>query len=240
MRVVVVNASPHMDKGTTAGVLNPFVEGMKEAGAEVEILYTKKLKIKPCEGCFTCWVKTPGVCVHKDDDMPDVLKKMGAEIWVLATPVYVDGMTGPMKTFLARMIPGAQPFFEMRDGHNRHPGRGIRQGGKVVLVSSCGFWELDNFDPLVVHVKAYCKNANREFAGALRRPRAGALGPMVQAGIAADVVAAAKEAGRQVVADGKIREETLGVVRRELLPMNTYFEMANRSFKQRIDDNVKQ
>jgi multimeric flavodoxin WrbA len=162
-----------------------------------------------------------------------------ADVWVYATPLYVDGMTGPMKMFLDRMIPGALPFFEMRDGHNRHPGRGNRQGGKIVLVSSCGFWELDNFDALVTHMKAYCKNANREFAGALLRPHAGALGPMVQAGIATDVVVAAKEAGRQMVTTGNIQDDTLGVVRRELLPMQTYFEMANRGFKQRLDDNTK-
>lgn len=40
---------------------------------------------------------------------------------------------------------------------------------KMVLVSNCGFWEMDNFDPLLVHLKALCRNAEAEFVGALLR-----------------------------------------------------------------------
>lgn len=241
MKTLAINSSPHMDKGNTAMVLAPFLEGMKDAGAETEILYTRKLKIAPCEGCFDCWLKTPGVCRHKDD-MAAILPKLGqADIWVYATPLYVDGMTGPMKNFLDRSITGALPFFEYRDGHNRHPGRGGRkEGGKIVLVSTCGFWELDNFDALIVHMKAFAKNANRDFAGALVRPHAGALGAMSRMkGLIDDVFAATRDAGTQLVQTGKIAPETLKTVSRELLPRDTYFEMANRSFKQTLDVNEK-
>jgi len=235
MKALVINSSPHMDKGSTAVVLTPFVEGMKQAGAEVEILYTKKLNIKPCEGCLTCWLKTPGICIHKDD-MVDILPKLVAEIVVLATPLYVDGMTGPMKMFLDRIIPGALPFFEIRDGHNRHPGRvNSNVKGKVVLVSNCGFWEVDNFDPLVHHIKAWCKNANREFAGALLRPHGPSLEVMLKAGMAADVIEAAKDAGRQVVVEGKITETTLKTISRELMPANKYLENINKGFQQALD-----
>ena len=42
-----------MDKGITALVLGPFLEGMGEAGAEVELFYTQKLGINPCQGNLT-------------------------------------------------------------------------------------------------------------------------------------------------------------------------------------------
>jgi len=239
MNVLVINSSPHLDKGNTAHVLNPFVEGMKEAGAEVEILYPRKMKIMPCEGCFDCWLKTPGVCRHRDDMAAALPKLAQSEVWVFATPVYVDGMTGTMKMFLDRIIPGAQPFFELRDGHNRHPRRdGAKEGGKVVLVSSCGFWEIDNFDPLVHHITAYCKNANREFAGALLRPHAGSLPALIQAGRAGEVITAAIDAGRQLVKEGKIAETTLQTVARELLPMEMYMKVTNTYFHQTLDANT--
>ena len=50
MNTIVINASPKMDKGITAAILTPFVDGMKEMRAEVEIYYTKKLNINPCQG----------------------------------------------------------------------------------------------------------------------------------------------------------------------------------------------
>ena len=228
-----------MDKGNTALILTPFIEGMKEAGAEVEIFYTKKLKIEPCDGCFTCWLKTPGVCVHKDD-MAIILPKLEAEILVFATPLYVDGMTGPMKTFLDRSVPLLQPFFELRNGHYRHPVReNVKSGGTVVLIANGGFWEMDNFEPLVQHFGAYCRNANREFAGALLRPHGGSLAPMIRAGLALDIIEAAKEAGQQLVKAGKISEKTLKTIGRELMPTHKYFEQVNRSFKLALDANAK-
>ncbi len=106
-----------MDKGNTATILNPFLEGMKEAGAEVELFYTSKLNIHPCTGEFNCWLKTPGECLHNDDMKMLYPKIAEADIMVFATPVYVDGVTGPMKNFIDRLLPGIHPFFELREDH---------------------------------------------------------------------------------------------------------------------------
>jgi multimeric flavodoxin WrbA len=240
MKVVAINSSPHMDKGNTAVILEPFIEGMREAGAEVEVFYTKKLRIKPCQGEFDCWLKTPGDCFQKDD-MEWLRPKLAeADVWVLATPLYFDGMTGPMKNLLDRTIPFALPFFELRDGHIRHPGRDQSRASKMVLVSNCGFWEKDNFDALLVHIKAICKNTKMRFMGALLRPHGPALKPMLNiGGLVEDVIEAARDAGRQLVRDGKITEETLNIVSRDLLPMEDYFKMANQNFKRRLAKSEK-
>ena len=240
MKVIAINSSPNMDKGNTAAILNPFLEGMKEAGTEVEVFYTKKLKIKPCQGEFNCWLKTPGECFQKDD-MEWLRPKLAeADVWVLATPLYVDGMTGPMKNLLDRRIPLALPFFELRDGHNRHPSRAGHYVSKLVLVSNCGFWEMDNFDPLVVHMEAICKNTNSEFAGALLRPHGPALKPMLNiGGLVEDVVEAAREAGRQLVHDGRMSEDTLNTVSRDLMPMEDYLNIVNQGFQQQLSEVEK-
>ena len=236
MKVLAFNSSPRMDKGNTALILNPFLDGMREAGAAVELFYTKKLNINPCQGCFTCWLKTPGVCFQKDDMQMLHPKLREADIWVLATPLYVDGMTGPMKNLLDRLIPLVQPFIELRDGHCRHPLRGERESGKVVLVSNSGFWEMDNFDPLLVQVRAMCKNTASEFAGALLRPHGEILKPLMEMGRSPDdVFEAAREAGRQLVEEGKMSPETLSIVSRELAPRESYLRGANRVFQQALD-----
>ncbi len=236
VKVLAFNCSPKMDKGNTALILAPFLEGMKEAGAEIELFYTRKLKINPCTGEFNCWTKTPGKC-YQDDDMNMLYPKLReADIVVFATPLYVDGVSGPMKNLMDRTIPFAQPFFELRDGHCRHPLREGTKHGKVVLVSTCGFWEMDNFDPLLVHARAACKNAGREFAGALLRPHGGGLKRMVEMGIPIDdIFEAAKEAGRQLVKDGKMSPEILKIVSRELMPLEVYIQAANAIFKEALD-----
>lgn len=235
-KAVAFNCSPRMDKGNTALVLNPFLEGMKEAGAEVELFQVKKLKIKPCLGCLSCWIQTPGECVQRDD-MSKILPSLRSDIWVFATPVYVDGMSAGMKILLERFLPGVQPFVETREGHLRHLHRkDYKLGQKTVLVSTCGFWELDNFHPLLVHMEAICKNMGREFTGALLRPTGPVLKAMMEQGAQVeDVLEAAREAGRQLVSKGRMFPETLEAVRRELLPRETFEQVINQMFHQKIE-----
>ena len=68
MKVIALNSSPRGEGISKTGImLDALVEGMRQAGAEVETIHLRKKKINNCIGCYTCWTKTPGVCVHKDD-----------------------------------------------------------------------------------------------------------------------------------------------------------------------------
>lgn len=236
MKVLALNCSPNMDKGNTSLILTPFLDGMREAGAEVELFYTRNLDIKPCTGEFNCWLKTPGECFQKDDMQMLYPKMLNAEIWVFATPVYVDGITGSMKNLLDRIIPLVEPLIELRDGHSRHPLRQNAKQEKFVLVSNCGFWEMDNFEPLLVHMKAVCKNASVDFAGALLRPHGGGLRNMMESGMPVDdIFIAAKDAGRQLVRNGEISASTLATISRELMPREAYVEAVNEGFRRAIE-----
>lgn len=232
MKAVAVNASPRMDKGNTALILTPFLDGMREAGAEVELFYTKKLDIAPCLGCFTCWLRTPGVCTQKDDIQWLMPKIRDADIVVYATPVYCYGMTGPTKNLIDRMVSIASPFVEVVDGRSRHlPAEG-EKAHRNVLVSTCGLWDMENFDPLVAHIKAISKDPPGEYAGALLRPHGEALRAMLKAGAPVqDVIDAARDAGRRLVDEGRISPETLRTISRELLPIETYVSMINDQFR---------
>lgn len=233
---MVFNGSPNMDKGNTALILSHFIEGMMEEGAEVELQYVKRLKTNPCQGEMNCWLKTPGECLQKDDMNAIYPKLRQADVLVFAVPVYVDGMPGPMKTLIDRLIPLIEPYVELREGHCRHTVPERHKHSKVVLVSTCGFWEMDNFNPLVVHIQAICKNACWEYAGALLRPHSSALWYMLKKGMPVqDVIEAAKKAGRDLARDGRMKEETLKIVSRGLVPQGAFVERMNRDFKRALD-----
>jgi hypothetical protein len=99
--------------------------------------------------------------------LPRVAK---ADILVLASPVYVDGVTGLMKNFMDRLIPLIKGSVELRKNHMRHVLRKNVKRGKLVLLSASGFVELDNFYPLLVHLKAASKNLGRQYAGEILVP----------------------------------------------------------------------
>jgi len=125
-KVLVVNGSPRMDKGNTARVLTPFVDGMIEAGASVELLYARRLNVKPCMGEFHCWNEEPGICLLKDDMQTVYSKLREAIILVLATPVY-SPLPGEMQNFINRLIPLIKPILTWQD--ERHtPGFTIMSG----------------------------------------------------------------------------------------------------------------
>ncbi len=240
MNVLVINSSPRMKRGGTALLVNAFLEGVKEAGAQSEVVYLQKMKVNHCLGCFSCWLKTPGKCAQ-DDDMTELLPKIGTtDILVLATPVYVDGMTSKMKAILDRTLPLLHPFFEIRDDHCRHPRREGVNTKKIVLISVSGFTELDNFDPLVHHVQALAKNMGNEYAGALLRPVAATLPMFKQMGIDIDdVLAAAKQAGVEVVREGRISDETMQTVSRELVSREAFVKQVNVMFQRIIDSQAQ-
>ncbi len=236
MKVLAINGSPHMDKGSTALILNPFLDGIRSADGEVETFYTRELDIRPCDGDLGCWLKHPGECTIKDDMQMLYPRFMDADVLVYASPVYDSGITASLKNLIDRMLPLGQPFMAIKDGHTHQPNPEGSKLQKVVLVSSCAYWEADNFDPMVAWAKAFCRSWSKDFAGALLRPHGDALRPMMDMGLpVGDVIQSAKDAGRQLATQGRISEETLKADSRELLPQEMYVGLINAFFKKERD-----
>jgi multimeric flavodoxin WrbA len=64
-----------MEKGRTARILTPFLEGMEKAGATVDLFYARRLNVTPCGGELSCWFKKPGEC-HINDSMQSLYPKL--------------------------------------------------------------------------------------------------------------------------------------------------------------------
>ena len=225
MKVLAINGSPHTGEGNTAMILNPFLEGMKEAGADVDLFYTRKLKIGPCNGDMSCWFVNPGTCGQKDDMQMLLPKFKEADVIVWASPVYYSGVTGPLKNLMDRQLP---LHIEGELGSKRQ---------KIVLVSTCGAWEVSMFDPLLLQMNALYSRpeGSSDFAGALLRPMADGMKEMIKAGetrLVDGVFRAAKEAGRQLAKEGKISEEPQKEVSRELMPRDAYYKAAQMMMEQ--------
>ena len=225
MKVLAINGSPHMVEGNTAMILNPFLEGMMGAGADVDLFYTRKLKIGPCNGDMSCWFVNPGTCGQKDDMQMLLPKFKEADVIVWASPVYYAGVTGPLKNLMDRQLP---LHMQGELGSKKQ---------KIVLVSTCGAWEVSMFDPLLQQMKALYgrPEGSSDFAGALLRPMAEGMKEMIKAGetgLVEGVFRAAKEAGRQLAKEGKISEELQKEVSRELMPRDAYYKAAKMMMEQ--------
>lgn len=216
MKILVVNGSPRGASGNTEVLVEAFLEGAHEAGAQTETVYLKDKKIEHCVGCFACWTKTPGVCIHKDD-MPEILQKViEADVLVCATPLYVYTVTGIMKDFMDRIIPSAQPFIEVKDGLCSHPPR--YEGKKsIVLISNCGFPEQAHFSGLKATFKQWFRSDTKSLAGMICCAGGGMLrSPGLIEGFTW-YIDAVKQAGREVVQNRKLSDETQSTLDRPLM-----------------------
>ncbi len=77
---------------------------------------------------------------------------------------------------------------------------------KVVIVSGCGFWEIDDFYPVLTHLKAFCYNTFPELAGCITGPGSTCVRGALQEGASeSEIITVARAAGRELVRDYKSR-----------------------------------
>ncbi len=230
MKINVFNGSPRAEKGNTSVMVEAFLQGARDAGAETEHIFLTHKKIHHCVGCFACWEKTPGVCAIKDD-MADLLRLMReSDILVYASPVYVGGVTGIMKDFIDRVIPLADPH--VVPGPNdtyRHPER-YPFGVKTVLISNCGFpgqyhfkYFRSTFQYLVDHSSMTIMAEIYRGGGAILNNTSVFLAPTLN-----KYKALLRAAGKEVVTDGKLSDSTKEALEQPLIPPEIYLREGNK------------
>lgn len=221
--VLALNGSPRKQASNTKRLLDPFLAGAEQAGAKTETLYTAELSIRDCVGCFSCWKRTPGCCIHKDD-MPQVLEKMRqADLVVWATPLYHYGMTASMKRVLERTLPLSKPYIVKQGEHYGHPAR-YGEHFANLLISNCGFPEPLHFEALIQQMKQLSRE--NPLAGIITCTTGEVLGHMDFSWY----LAAMEAAGREVVGQGEISESTAAVLARKLIPLEAFLTVANASW----------
>lgn len=203
-RVLGIQASPRKRKGATEWLYSNLIEGMSEAGAEVNTVYLADKNFSFCRGCYSCWTKTQGKCINQDD-LTDLIPTVPTyDLLILAAPLYVDGMPGMLKAFMDRFIVLGHPSMISKEGRCRHPSRFARMPN-LVLASVCGFIEMENFDPLVEHVKAISRNAHMSLVASILRPAAMSLILSdAMKGARDRITAAVQAAGKEIVERGSV------------------------------------
>ena len=81
------------------------------------------MDIRPCRGCFSCWVKTPGRCIIQDDEEQILMATAASDRVIWLTPVTFGGYAPELKKALDRIIPILLPFFTRIKGETDHPQR---------------------------------------------------------------------------------------------------------------------
>ena len=81
------------------------------------------LSIKPCQGCFHCWIKTPGSCIHKDDGNTIAHQYITSDTVIFLSRISFGGYSSQLKCAIDRLIPLILPFFRKYHDETHHKKR---------------------------------------------------------------------------------------------------------------------
>ncbi len=192
----------------TSFMVNHFIDGTKEAGAQVEYFKLKDYNIKECTGCYTCWTKTPGECIFKDDMTMFRKKYREADLVIFASPLYIFNVTGILKTFMDRLLPILKPYMLLNEqGNTMHPDRFPEAGEQgFVVFSASGFPDIKhNFDGLTGMFRAWnSHNENTHLMGEFYMPASEMIVQPVYESRKELIKDLCIKAGKQIIEKGRV------------------------------------
>ncbi len=236
MKAIALNSSPRGEGISKTGMLlDALVEGMREAGAEVETVQLRQKKVNNCTGCYTCWTKSPGVCIHRDDMTRELFPKwLEADIAVYASPLYHFTLNASMKAFLERTLPALEPFLLRGEENTSHPWR--RKPPAAVVLSVAGFPEPSVFEQLSSYVNFLF---GKGLLAEIYRPGAEILTRPEIAGTKKDIFEATVQAGRELVKSRTISPTLIERIRQPIGgDFDSFAAMANLFWKSCIREGL--
>jgi len=211
----------------TEKMLDLCLEGM---GRDIEVtrFHPHKMNIGPCTSCWSCWgKKQPGICVQRDDFDKILAAYKRADYVIFAAPLYVFDFPATVKNVIDRFFILLDPSqIEFQGNMTTHPKR-FERHPKAVLISSCGFPEIENFEILSRHFRLICEHMGWAWSGELLISAAGAANAPVLFDRKYELL---KKAGGELV-QGAISPQTTEEIAAPVITAEDYRRMATLSFE---------
>lgn len=235
MKITAFNGSPKGEAGSTNIMVTAFLDGAKQAGAEVENIFLANKEINHCKACGRCMFSNE--CVIKDD-MGDLIKKyVESDIVVFATPLHIDNISGMLKVFMDRTLCIGNPFYEKDENGEYRGGKSkLFKNGvapKIVVISSAGYPQRSNFQVVSLLMKRVARNFHMEVIAEIYTTEGGLLTAKIPElePIINEYKALLNKAGQKVVTNLKISEETQKLLEKNFVPEDIYVQKMNQYFE---------
>lgn len=237
MKITVFSGSHKGGEGNTFLMVEEFLKGAEEAGAETENIILANKNIRYCKGDFDCWFKTSGKCAYHDD-MDDLISTfMASDVAVFAFPVYFDNIPALMKNFIDRLLPVLLPHFEEdEEGEYRH-GKRFEKYPKIVVLSNSGLPGLSNFQVVSLFFRRLARALHTEVIGEIYRGEGEVL--KVKNLLVKPLVSKYKKllrcAGRSIVENQDISGELREKLEKPIVPDHLYIKFGNEEMDRIIE-----
>jgi multimeric flavodoxin WrbA/putative sterol carrier protein len=167
--------------------------------------------IKPCIGCYRCWITSPGRCIFKDDMVTLQEDLLHADIIVCATPLNSFSVSSSLKAFLDRTLPLTMPVFDQSPlgsvrNRLRFPDKWPKKIATIVVGAFNGPAIFSGIKSMMSH---YANALSMEKCGELLRPESFLLPFTLAKPMTVKTIEAAfVRAGYEIAVNGRISEDT--------------------------------
>ena len=120
MKITLLNGNSNQSNSRFESYLANLTEALVDSGHEVSCLVLRDLEANYCTGCWSCWVKTPGECLFKDDSHAVCRAVINSELTIFASPVIMGYLSALLKKFMDKMIPLVHPYLTVDQGEAHH------------------------------------------------------------------------------------------------------------------------
>ena len=230
MNILVINGSPKSERSNTMNITKAFLKGFS-SDVRVDFIHLAKLNIKPCAGCYSCWKKTGGKCVIRDDMQTLYEKLSKADIIIESFPLFFFGMPGTMKNFTDRCLPLMQPYMGGRVTDSDVCFHKLRDENmlqkKLVVISSCGYVDAASVYPALLkqldmisggrHTAILCPEGEIFASEMAKRQRDGYLRDITKA-------------GKEFSENGRLSDQTLKRLSKPMLSEQGYSAITSASW----------
>jgi len=228
MKVLLVRANPRKT-GFTQYLTNLFAQGLREAGATVTDvdLTADEHALKPCLGCYYCWLVKPGQCVHHDPMEKLLPLVLEADVLVCATPVYYFAMSSQLKNFFERTFPLTAEGLETSKmgglrNRLREPAKWANK--KFISITVGALRAREAYEPINQTFRLIADTLDMELGGQLTRPESHQLPFKLSKPVTLKRVESAfYKAGREAGTTGKISARIMADAELPLSPDENYF-----------------
>ena len=119
MRILVLNGIPNDEKyNTYEKTIEKLI--IENKSHEIEYFRLRDMDIKNCTGCWSCWVKTPGLCSIKDDYEQVFSRISHSDEVFYISPVILGYESSILKKCKDRSIGTALPYITLFEGEQHH------------------------------------------------------------------------------------------------------------------------
>lgn len=239
MKITVFSGSHKGREGNTLFMVEEFLKGAEEAGAETENIILAEKDIRYCKGKFMCWFNKPGKCtIHDDED--DLLPRfLNSDIAVFACPVYFDNVPAVMKNFIDRLSPVLLPHFEDdKNGEYRHAKR-YEKYPKIIVISNAGLPGQTNFEVESLFFRRLARALHTDLIAEIYRGEGeifrGQSNFMLKP-LLGKYRKLLRCAGKEIVENRKLSEKTVKELEKPIVPTSLYIKFGNEEMDRMFEE----